>query len=113
MNSKRTFGIILVIIGIVMFFMSNYIAQQVEEGKGQVSSAQKKVDQGNSLFSQNRVTKEIGKGMTGSAQKKIDAGKLEIAKYEGIAGWLHMGGIVVVILGACVFAYSFVGKRKR
>ncbi len=115
MNFKRVLGIVLVIIGIAMYLMSNYIQQQVEEGKGQVSSAQKKVNQSNSLFSlsPNPVAEQIGKGFTDSAQKKINEGKLEIAKYEGMAGWLNTGGIVLVVIGACFFAFSFAGKRKR
>jgi hypothetical protein len=113
MKFKRILGIVLIVAGIAMFFMSNYIAEQVAEGKGQISSAQQKVDTGNKLFSLNPATKEVGKTFSGSAQKKIDEGKLEVTKYEKIADLLHTGSIVLVIAGVVLVIMSFVGKRKK
>ena len=70
MNGKRILGILILLCGIAMILGSVYIKQRVAEGKMQISSAQNKVNQGNSLFSLNPVSKEIGKGVTGSAQKR-------------------------------------------
>jgi hypothetical protein len=113
MNGRRISGIIILIIGIVMYFFSNYITDQVNEGKKKVSNAQKKVNQGNSLFSLNPYTKEIGKAATNPAQQEINEGEQQISEYEQIAHWLYVGGVVVVILGAGIFVISFVGKGKN
>ncbi len=75
MNFKKVVGTVLVIGGVAMIGLGAYIKGQVNEGKEKISSAQEKVDTGNSLFSMSPATKELGKGVTGSAQKKINAGK--------------------------------------
>ncbi len=110
MNYKRTLGLIMEVVGVVMFFIAGYIKGQVEQGRGQISSGQKKVDTANSLFSVNPVTKEVGKGVTSSAQREINQGRLEANKYDEIANWLRIGGIVVVIVGAGVL---ILGGRKK
>ncbi len=109
MNSKRTLGLLILICGIAMIVMAQYIKNRVEQGKEQISSAQKKVKQANSLFSLSPVTKEVGQGVTGSVQKKIDEGKEQVLHYMDFANWLQIGGIVLVILGPVVM---FVGRKK-
>ncbi len=109
MKSKRMMGIVAVIIGVVMIGISMYIANQVAEGQGQVSSAQSKVDMGNSLFSMNPATKDAGKVITGSAQGQIDAGSAQIAYYTQVAHWLLVGGIVVAIAGV---GYALFCRKK-
>ncbi len=109
---KRILGIVVLIAGIAMICISNYITTQVSEGKLQVSSAQKKVDQGNQLFGQNPFTKQLGQGVTGSAQKKINAGKQTIADYEVIAQRLQTGGIICIVVGAGLIIFSFFGNKK-
>ncbi len=113
MNSKQIAGIVIVIVGIGMIIGSNYIKGQVEQGKIQISSAQRKVDKSNSLFSINPVSKEIGKGITGSAQRKINAGEDEVAHYEEIAKWLNIGGIGAIVVGGVVFFLGLSKKRKH
>ena len=110
MNSKKTAGIVIVIIGVVMLFISGYIRGQVEEGKGKVTKAQGQVDTGNTLFSVNPVSKQVGQAFTGSAQKKIDMGKEQIAQYEKYANVLQIGGIAVIIVGGIVF---FLGRKRQ
>lgn len=107
---KKVIGIIVIIAGIAALIFSSYIKKQVEEGKSQIGSAQKKVNQGNSLFSLNPVAKEVGQGITGSAQKKINAGTQEVAQYEEIAKWLQICGIIVIVLGAGVL---FLKKKDK
>ncbi|MES2273834.1 MAG: hypothetical protein V4487_06545 [Chlamydiota bacterium] len=109
MNSKRIFGILLLIGGIALFLFSNYISKQVTAGKAEISSAQSQVDQSNSLFSLNPVSKEVGKGLTGSAQRKIDAGNQEVNEYERLAGWLKIGGGILLIVG---IGFLILGKKK-
>ena len=60
MNSKTIIGVILMIIGVVLFVFSNSISEKVAEGRGEISSAQSKVDMGNSIFSMNPTAKEMG-----------------------------------------------------
>ena len=114
MNIRRVSGIILLIIGIVMYFFANYIADQVTAGKEQISSAQSKVDAGNTLFSLNPYSKQIGKAVvTDPAQQQINEGKQQVSQYDQISHWLHTGGIVVMIIGAGLIIISFIGKRKH
>lgn len=100
-----------VVLGIVCLFLSRYISGQVEEGRGKIDKAQSVVDQGNSLFSLNPVSKEIGKGITGSMQNKIDAGSKEADFYESMAMLLRVGGIVLIASGAVLFIYHQYKKR--
>jgi hypothetical protein len=110
MRSKKTWGIILAIVGIILIFISMYINKQIAEGKIQISEGQKKIDRTEGLFSLNPVTKEFGKGVTGSGQKQIDEGNLQVAHYSKIATGLKVGGVILIILGAGIY---FVGRRKQ
>lgn len=110
MSWKRIVGIILVLAGIALLLTSNYIVEQVEQGKEQISSAQKKVNQGDSLFSLSPYTKDVGKEITGSAQKKIDAGKQDVLHYETLAGQLKIGGIALIVVGVLLVIF---GRKKR
>lgn len=113
MKILRIVGILVVIAGIVSLFVSNYISEQVEEGRGQVAGGERKVKQAQQLFSFNPVTKQVGEGLTGSAQKKIAMGKEQIAYYEQMAQTLQIGGIVGIVAGAGLFLFSFSKKKKR
>lgn len=109
MNHKRNSAVLCLIAGAGLLAASFYIHGQVAEGREQISSAQKKVDQSNSLFSVSPYTKGVGNALTGSAQKKIDAGSAEAAHYEEMANMLKFGGFGLLILGAIIFVLS----RKR
>ncbi|MGE0669779.1 MAG: hypothetical protein AB7H48_06930 [Parachlamydiales bacterium] len=109
MKTKCTIGTLLLICGIALIGFSMYVTQQVEEGKGKVSSAQSKVDKGKGLFSGNPVSEEIGKGIASGAQRKIDEGQQQIEFYEGVATWTKFGGIACIIIGLGVF---FVPTKK-
>lgn len=111
MNGKKIVGSVALILGAGMYLMSSYISEQVSEGQGQINSAQKKVDTGNKIFSQSGYTKGIGKAVTGSVQKQIDEGQTEVDKYSQIASGLHVGGILVFIVGIGLLAYSFSRKK--
>lgn len=110
MTGKRIFGILLVLVGIGMIFASVYIMGQVTQGREQISEAQEKVNKGKSLFNLNPITKEIGKGLTGSAEKKIEEGRQTADKYEELASWLKIVGIVFVVLGGLGILF---GKKKQ
>ncbi|MES2121622.1 MAG: hypothetical protein V4492_02450 [Chlamydiota bacterium] len=109
MNIKKVIGILLVVGGITMIGLGAYISGEVDEGKHKISSAQEKVDTGNSLFSMSPATKEFGKGITGSAQKKIDEGKDQVSTYEAMSQNFKWGGIIVLIAGAVIL---FISRKK-
>lgn len=111
MNTKRIIGIIIIIIGVVSLITSRYIKHRVEEGKGEISSAEKKVGQADSLFSLHPFAEEVGKkGFTDSARKKIEQGKRDVKEYSELAYWLQIGGIVLIVAGVGVVFIS--GKKK-
>jgi hypothetical protein len=110
MNSKRVFGVVILLAGGAMIFFSMYIMGQVSTGREQLSEAQSQVDRGSGLFDLNPLTKEIGKGITGSAQRKIDRYGKEADQYAQMASWLKIGGIVLIIVGAGTL---FLGRKKR
>lgn len=113
MNFRRILGIILFIIGIAMLGTSYYIQGRVQEGKGEVSSAQKKVDKADALFSLSPYTKDVGKGITDSAQKKIDEGQQQIVHYTEMAKGLKIGGIVLLVIGAITVAIPRQSRKRR
>lgn len=111
MNTKRKIGLVILIIGIIFIGFSVFINKRVEEGRGQIASAQKKTDQASDLFSLNPVTKELGKGVTGSIQEKIDEGKQQADAYAKLATWLTVGGIIFLIVGGGSIVFG--GKKRR
>ena len=113
MKLLRSLGILILLAGIACLFFSNYITNQVNEGKIKIEKGQKAVDQSNALFSTTPLTKPVGKGLSSSAQKKIDEGKGTVAHYEQVAQTLQTSGIVTIILGAGITIFSFFGSRKN
>jgi hypothetical protein len=106
---RKTFGIVMLVLGIVLVASSLYIKKEISEGQEKISSAQRRVNQSKSLFNLTPITKEVGKGITNSAQKKIDAGVEEVQYYTDLARWFQIGGIVLVVLGGGV---ALVAKKK-
>ena len=109
MKAKRIVGIVILIGGFVMLGFSYYIRTQVAQGQMEVSSAQRKVDRGSSLFNLTPYTKDVGRGIMGSAQSRIDEGKMTIAQYESLANTLQIGGFVCIAIGAIVI---FLSRKK-
>ncbi len=112
MKSARIIGLIVLLAGIGSLMLSNYISNQVLEGKGQIAAGEKKVEQGKSLFQGDVVSEQMGKAITSGAEKKIARGKEEIAYYEQVAEMLHTGGLIASIVGVGILIYSFTMKKK-
>lgn len=110
MTPIRILGIVLIVVGGVLFYFSNYIADQVAQGQGQVESAQGKVDTANSLFSLNPYSKQVGSTLTSPVQKRIDAGNQQIAQYSALIRPLQIGGIASFVVGVLLLIF---GGRKR
>ena len=113
MKLTRATGILVFIIGVIMYFAANYIMNQVNEGKMKISSAEKQVNQASGLFSLNPYAKQVGQHVTGAAQEKINEGKQQVQHYEGVAATLHTGGIVAMVAGVVIFLFSFAGSSKK
>lgn len=104
MKTKKILSAALMIVGICLYLIGNYIAGEVAEGRGKIAGAQKGVDLGNKFAPSGPVT--------GSIQRKIDEGKQEADKYEVIANWLHGSGIVLFVAGLGLLVFCFVRKKK-
>ncbi|MGH2611532.1 MAG: hypothetical protein ACRDFB_00615 [Rhabdochlamydiaceae bacterium] len=113
MNVKRILGIIVFIAGVVMLFVSSNIKKQVAEGTLKVRSAEKTVNQANSLFSLSPATKQLTQGTMKGAQKKIAAGKEQIAHYSKLADELQVGGFVLICAGILIFVLGAGHKGKK
>jgi hypothetical protein len=111
MGFARIAGIVIAIIGIALIGAGYYIKIRVEEGQEQIGNAQQKVDRGNSLFSQNPISKQIGQGVTGSAQKKIDKANAQVEEYSILSGRLQIIGIIAAVAGVALAVFG--KKRKR
>jgi hypothetical protein len=111
MGGRRILGLIVLIGGVVLLFISNYIKGQVAGGEEQISSAQKKVKQADSLFSLNPVAKDIGGSLTKGAQKKIDTAKDKVAYYAELARQLQVAGFIVIALGVIIILIP--SRKKR
>jgi uncharacterized membrane protein len=112
MNIKRVLGALIIVAGIVLLYISNYITQQINQGQEEIASAKKKINQGEQLFSFNPVAKEVGKGLTSGAKKQIRAGEETIAHYTQVADWCQKGGIGLIVLGAIVVIFGRSKKKK-
>lgn len=109
----RIIGILVLIAGIVMMFVSNYIYDQIGEGNRKIENAQRNVDTGESLLKLTPVTKAVGKQAMSPIQEKINEGRATIEEYEILAHRLQVWGIVLIIAGAVIFLLSFVFKKKK
>ncbi|MES2198615.1 MAG: hypothetical protein V4489_00395 [Chlamydiota bacterium] len=110
MKSKRKWGIVVLVLGIIFMLGSFYVKSQVEAGQKKITSAEKQTGWGEDILSLNPATKELGKGLTGSIQEKVSEGKEQVKFYTSVANWLEVGGIVFIILG---FGLIFLGKKTK
>ena len=109
MKLKKIGSLLFLLLGLCCVAGSYFILHEVKEGKKKIAHAEKKMDQGDALFSLSPATKELSKGLFETAQRKIEEGKQEVAKYESLAGWLQIAGFLFVALGAGAF---FVLRKK-
>ena len=91
MKKQKIAGIILVVIGIVVFLFAIY-------AKNRVSEAKHNVQKSSGMFSDNPINKQI----SGAIEQKISS-------YDSPLMWAMVGGIVVTLLG--VGTYFRAGRR--
>lgn len=97
MNTKRTIGIIILIIGIIVIIYANY-------QKGRIAEAQGNIEKGTSLFSGNSVGGQVGKSIGGAMESKVSS-------YNTPVMLLMTGGIILVIVGAGMALFCKTRKR--
>ena len=102
MKHQKILGIGLIILGALLLIFSHYIADQVAEGKLRIASAQRQVNTVNSLFSHSPYGEQAGTTVTSPFQHKINEGQAEVANYEGLAGKLQIGGVILILIGASI-----------
>lgn len=105
-KNKKTLGIILMIVGCVLFFFSMYIHTEVAEGQEQISSAKQKVGVVNKIFSITAPTDQVGQTLTSPINKKIAEGENEVTFYDSLAKLLKIGGIVSFFAGAALILFN-------
>ena len=92
---SKTFGAVLIVVGIALMGMSYYIKKEVAEGEGRISSAERSVDTTNRIFGGSVV----GKAVTSPISKKIREGKETAAYYAKVGNVLMIAGIACLVLG--------------
>ncbi len=107
MNIKRVIGLIIVILGIGLIFLSFYINQRVTSELG---SVKEKTD-----FLENNPLTDAGgstaKTVTGTASHQINrAAERKAAPYTVQAAWCLKSGIGLVAVGAIVVIF---GRSRR
>ena len=117
---KRILGILILVAGVVMILYSNYIFEQIGEGKGKIARAEQQMQTGKELFSfapaqvtESPIVQGVGEHVSSSIQQKINEGKATIAYYEKVATGLKWGGWAAIIVGAILFLFSFAGGKKK
>lgn len=102
----------LIVLGIAVYCLSNYIAAEVSQGRQQIANAQQSVDQVQGLSQLSPISKEIGGIATGSAQQQINQGTQKANEYQILSNWLHIGGIILLISGIVLLIISFIRKKS-
>jgi hypothetical protein len=105
LNFKQVIGLLAIVLGIALIIFVIYGKRQLNEGKEQIASGKKKVNQTQQIFSFTPLTKQVGQGLTGGAEKKIAAGELTIDQYETMFMWCQLGGVALIVLGACLVLF--------
>ena len=81
MKRKKIIGIVVIIIGAIIFLLGLY-------ARGRVAEARENVHKATGFFS----NKEVDKQVSGMAERKIGA-------YDAPVMWTMIGGIVIVLIG--------------
>lgn len=108
MNLKRWVGISLLAAGIVLVSLAHYINERVAVGREEVTEGQEKIDQGLGLFSFTPLTEEIGRSLAAPQQNEVNEGRAEVNDYADKASWIHLSGVIILLLGAVLVILSFV-----
>lgn len=103
MSPIKWISLVCILLGLGMFGTSQYIQKEIDDGKIQISDAEKKLDQTNKLFSLSPATEDIGQGISRAGKKKIASAESEIAYYQSMANYLKVGGFIFTVVGLGLF----------
>lgn len=110
MTTRRIIGVLLMLGGAALLFISSTINTQVNEGWAKIQQGQSQVNTMDTLFSTNKYTKDAGKMVTQPAQKKINEGRAEATYYGEMAVMLRLAGIGMIIVGGIITIFP---SRRR
>jgi hypothetical protein len=110
MKKRKIVGILFVIAGVVLIFLSKHIDSEVSLGRAKISRGQSQIDTIDSIFSSSSYTRGVGKVITKSGQRQINEGIRLADHYEEVARWCLLGGIGCIVVGAGLFLIP--GRRK-
>lgn len=113
MRSKKTLGIGILVIGVLLIIGAIYIKGQVAHGREQISSAKSTMHAGESILGLSPATKGAGSMLGSAGNKKIAEGSAEADKYEKIAGGLQIAGIAALVIGAGMLLYSCCCHKRK
>lgn len=104
MSRCRWLAIFFLIVSFAMFGFSYYIQIEIDQGRAEISDAEKKLNQTEGLFSLSPATQQLGSGIKRAGKKKIAIAEADIAYYQSVANYLKVGGGIFAILGiGCFF----------
>ena len=110
MNYKRIFGIATIVIGLTLVGGAAYIQILIDEGKGQILDAEKKIEEGFGFLNIHPLSRRLSKKAEEKAKGKLEEATTTVAKYEKIALYGFAGGAFLAIVGSVLVAYS---KKKK
>jgi hypothetical protein len=108
---KKIVGGLFVFIGFGCIGFSMYIDDQVDQGKHKVRKAQSAVNTANAVTSSNSTLSFFGGLATSPIQDQINEGKRDIAYYNDLSQKFTIGGWILIVSGAALFAWGF--KKQK
>jgi hypothetical protein len=92
MKTKKIAGLVVLLLGVVLFIFAMY-------EKGRVNNAKGSISRGSSMFSGNAVGNAVGGVLEGEA-----------GKYDTPIMLCEIGGIILIVLGGGILYF---GRKKR
>lgn len=109
----RLAGLLVVVVGLALVFVGNYIQGRVERGQQQVDEGQEQINSSTQLFSLTPFTDWIGRGLSSRQQGEVNRGQEEVNHYAGVSYKFHKTGIIVSLVGVLVVGLSFIRFPER
>lgn len=100
MKAKRTFGVVLLAIGVLTIFYANFQKERIRVAG---AKAKEQIEQSSSIFQGNPVQQAVGASLTDSFKRKAAA---EIARYDQMVQYLRIGGIIVATFGTGIVFFA-------
>jgi len=112
MRLKIIISIIILLSGLSLFGMANYITKQVAIGRGEVAEWQVQVNRANRIIDKSTEIQGLGNAITTPAQEKLNAGTKKANYYANLATRLKIGGIALILIAVLFLFLIFVKYKK-